>query len=529
MGLGEVCCECREEIVIHSQAFYTGLMGKARTALILAVVDIGSNSVRLKVAHIHGGRRIETLHEARERTRLGANLSTTRRLDEESMLASTDAIEQFVNKAKKLGASEIQVLATAATREARNQADFIAMLAARGIKLNVIDAVQEARLGFLSASTAYDLSRGLSAVFDIGGGSAQIVLAQDGVLCKSVSMPLGAVRLMKQFGGPDSVARGLFQRAKAHVDRILYQALRDWELIPSVVIGTGGTVSSLSHVAALRRLEAHMPSRKSRPISRELDLLPILADMRRLKVEDRGMYLGIHADRADIIVTGLLVADRIMERLGAATVNMHDGGIRDGALLQMVKPGGMNQSPGGNKAAIDALRRKSGDDVPHSSHVTKLASMIFEQLRPKDSTRNLLEIAAKLHDIGQLVDFEMHHRRSAEMIRAAALPGLTLREVEIIACVARYHRKAMPEPTHYHFQLLTAKDKEIVKRLAAVLRVADGLDRTHSQLVKSVEVKRVKGEWQLECSHRGKIDRELNAARDKANLWRRVFGPVHIM
>lgn len=501
-------------------------MAKAGKTPILAVVDIGSNSVRLKVAKVHG-RRVETLHESRERTRLGANLSTTRRLDEQSMADSTEAIVQFVAKAKKLGASQIHVFATAATREARNQADFVAMLAARGIKLNVIDAVHEARLGFLSASTAYDLSRGISAVFDIGGGSAQIVLAQDGVLCKSVSMPLGAVRLMKQFGGPDTVARGQFQRARAYVDRVLDQALRDWELIPTIVIGTGGTVSSLSHVAALRRLEAHMPSRKARPISREFDLLPILADMRRLKVEDRGLYLGVHADRADIIVTGLLVADRIMERLGAASVNLHDGGIRDGALLQMRRPGGMNNSSDETRTAVDALRRKSGDDVPHSSHVAKLSCMIFQQMRPKDPTRNLLELAARMHDIGQLVDFEMHHRRSAEMIRAAALPGLCARDVEIIACVARYHRKALPEPTHFHFQLLSAKDKLIVKRLAAVLRVADGLDRSHSQLVRRVDVKRSKGEWFLECSRRGKIDRELKAAREKANLWRRVFGPIH--
>ena len=502
-------------------------MAKAGTNDTLAVVDIGSNSVRLKVAQVRSGKVVRVLDEKRERTRLGANLATTRLLDPASIKSSADAIGAFVKHARELGADRVEVLATAATREARNQDDFLSILKRRGIKLHVISSVLEGRLGFLSAASAVDLSKGPTAVFDIGGGSAQVVIAIEGVVCKCNSAPIGAVRLTQQFGGPDAIAKKNFLQASRYIDRQLEEVVLPWEIWPRTVVGTGGTMSSFQHVAALRRLEAHMKEHKRRPLSRVEDLQKIMTDMRSLKVSDRGMYLGLHADRADIFLTGLLVADRVLELLEAPLVRVHEGGIRDGALLHMSRGGGFDQQLGAPVEAANVLRRRTDDDMPHSTHVTRLALSLARQLG-KVAGRDLLllELAARLHDIGQFVEYEEHHRYSAEMIRAACLPGLTAEEIEIVACVARYHRKAIPELSHFHYGKLAASDRKRVDTLAAVLRVADGLDRSHRQKVKAVHLSREKGQWRIGCTCASNVSRELDAAEEKSSLWRRVLGPV---
>jgi exopolyphosphatase/guanosine-5'-triphosphate,3'-diphosphate pyrophosphatase len=403
------------------------------------------------------------------------------------------------------------------------------MLTRRGITLHVINSVFEGRLGFLSASSDIDLSRGTTAVFDIGGGSAQVVIAIDGVVCKCNSAPIGAVRITQLFGGPDAIARKNFQRASGYIDRQLEEIVLPWEIWPRTVIGTGGTMSSLQHVAALRRLEAHMKEHKQRPLSRTDDLQRIMNDMRGLKVSDRGMYLGLHADRADIFLTGLLVADRVLELLESPSVRVHEGGIRDGALIHMSRGGEFEQNSGDPVEAANQLRRRTDDDMPHSSHVAKLALSLAKQLgRIPASDMRLLDLAARLHDIGQFVEYEEHHRYSAEMIRAACLPGLSHEEVEIVACVARYHRKAIPELSHFHYGRLAARDRRRVDVLAAVLRLADALDRSHRQKIRAVRLSRSRGEWKIACTCSGSISRELDAAEEKSSLWRRVFGPVTV-
>ncbi|HYF14147.1 MAG TPA: Ppx/GppA phosphatase family protein [Phycisphaerales bacterium] len=500
----------------------------------LAVIDVGSNSIRLLVAEVLDESSWRVIREERAMTRLAHGLSRSGSIAPESMASSVEAISRFKAICDGLGA-RARAFATAAVRDAANGADFRSLVKDRaGLTVEVISGLDEGRLTYKSVARAFDLSHGHCAVVDIGGGSMEVVQSRDGIVFATATAPLGAVRLTEAFGGAEDAAGRRFKELRRHCDRVLKKMLPDENAKPGLVVGCGGTFNTLATIAAAERgviIDRNSPAvRDMAPVSRT-QLSAILRRLRGLALSERLRVPGLPADRADIIIAGLCAVERLMERLGVTHALRHPGGVREGLLLMMIDE---EAGRGGGGSADDVLAgarafaARCRSPLGHSEHVAKLAMSLFDQFTadgriiPRSPSvareRVLLEAAAVLHDIGVLVERPRHHKHSATMIRHAELPGLTRREQEIVAMIARYHRRAEPSKKHAEFAAMPERDRALVRRLAAVLRVADGLDRDHTQGVRGVRVLFRKGALAIGADCAGECGENIRAAVKKGGL-----------
>jgi exopolyphosphatase/guanosine-5'-triphosphate,3'-diphosphate pyrophosphatase len=501
---------------------------KKRPSLRVAAIDIGSNSSRMRIADVGPGNRISILADRRIRTRLGSDLARSGRIPAQGLAAFDAAIDSFAAEIKGDRVNKVVAVATAAARESSNGSELVAIAAKHGITLEIIDSEREGRLAFLGISSKISLKSGCSAVIDIGGGSAQVILSVDGMVCRCVSMPLGAVRLTQQFGGPTTSSRSRFAAMRSFVRATIESALTDWNRDVDLVVGTGGTLTT---AAAM-----HEACKKGPPhpvavptLSLTSDILKPLEKLRRLPAAARGDEPGVPLERADIIVAGLTVAAELLNHLGASTFRTVEGGIREGIIIEAFEKESSAAAVTPEEAAL-RLAYRCDDDMPHSRHVAKLCTRIVESLplamRPSRREQLLLRLAAELHDIGVFVEYEKHHKHSWALIRNARLPGLTTEELAIVAAIARYHRKSLPRPTHAELADLSRPSRAVVSRLAAILRIADGLDRSHEQRVSDVRIAIRKGQTQCFVLGQGDCSTEILAARKKSDLWKKVLGPI---
>lgn len=531
----------------------------------LAAIDIGTNSIRLIVAEASADGSYRVLDDEKEITRLGRGLHATGKLEAATQEHSAITIARMKSIAEGYGAAEIRVVATAACREASNAAEFLELVRERaGLAVEVIPAEQEALLAYRSAARAFDLRGIPAAVVDIGGGSLEVIFSagsgQDdargaglggGVIERVFSMPLGAVRLTEQFGGPEKSCGKRFDDMRRAIRNRLRKSIGKPPLVPQTVVGTGGTFTTIATVLAQKELGPAAAGLFSGAVQgrelRRAEIGHLLGYLRELTVKERARIPGLPADRADIIVAGLCVIDELLGFMGANSVFVHEGGIRDGLLLSMVGP---QSDPGVFREAnpLRSVRRFAkacNYEAAHSNHVTGLALRIFDQVGSQQSAlglddrevgtrfgerdRLLLEAAAILHDVGYLINYASHHKHSYHLIVHAELPGFTSREVQVIANVARYHRAAEPKAAHRNYAALSEADRRLVRALAAILRIADGLDRTHMQQVENLSV-RFDGRAALidvRAAQEPAVD--IWGAVRKSRLFERVFGmQVHI-
>jgi exopolyphosphatase/guanosine-5'-triphosphate,3'-diphosphate pyrophosphatase len=524
----------------------------------IAAIDIGTNSIRLIVGETEGDGSYRVLDDEKEITRLGRGLHETGRLDPDTIEHSAVTIARMKSIAEGYGASQIRVVATAACREAANAAEFLQRVRElAGLEVEVIPAEQEALLAYRSAANAFDLAGAPAAVVDIGGGSLEVVLSAGvghgdvrgaglggGVIERVFSLPLGAVRLTERFGGPTAVAGARHKELVKHADSVLRKGLGKLPFVPAIVVGTGGTFTTLAAILAHKELGPAAQGLFSGSVQgrevRRSELCHVLDYLRDLSLRERSRVPGLPADRADIIVAGLTVIDRLLERLGANSVLVHEGGIRDGLLLSMVRADGSAEVNGGRSNPLRGVLRFAKAcqyEAAHARHVARLCLRIFDQLVEQRAAlknpdaaalsardRVLLEAAAVLHDVGYLVNYASHHKHSYHLIVHADLPGLTSREIQVVANIARYHRAAEPKDKHRNFAALAEEDQRRVRALSAILRVADGLDRTHMQRVRDLRLRIAR-----DAAHFGVVADEEPAvdvwgAARKSRLFSRVFG-----
>lgn len=474
----------------------------------VAAIDVGSNSVRLLAVELVDERNWRVLEEERAMTRLAHGLASTGVLAPEAMAASLEALVRFKATCDRLGVRVCRAFATAAVREARNGADFRSLVLDRtGLRLEIVSDRDEGRLVHRSVARAFDLAQGLCAVADIGGGSLEVVVSDGGVIVANTSMPLGAVRLTEQFGGAEGSVATEFAAMRRHASKMMEKRLWKGATPPNLMVGCGGTFTTLMAMAAAARgvlIDRNSPAVvMMAPVSRQ-QIRDLIAHLRSLPLAQRLRVPGLPSDRADIIVAGFTVVDRLMKHLGATHVHVHPGGVRDGLILNVIDE--LLQSKDAARAAanerlagVRAFAQRCRYDRLHSEQVAMLSLSIYDQLCEGSSLlpglgaepreRELLEAAAVLHDIGILVEYRQHHKHSRVMIQHAELPGLTPREIEIVSLVARYHRRAEPTTKHADFAALSAQDRESVERLAGILRLADGLDRSHKQRVGAVHLR----------------------------------------
>jgi exopolyphosphatase / guanosine-5'-triphosphate,3'-diphosphate pyrophosphatase len=497
----------------------------------LAAIDIGSNSVRLIVAEPLRGGNYRILDEERESTRLGRSLSSTGMLDPAAMDLTLAALRRFKQIAAGYQVDELRTIATCAVREAVNGPEFCRRVKEDvGIEVEVISSDFEAHLAFYSVQRAFDLSGKNVLVADIGGGSTEIVLASGNVIESIASTPLGAVRLTEIYGNGPGMASDDYVRMVKAIDRTLRKEAKRAYFSPHMLIGSGGTFTSMADMMMASRKQVGLPVRGY--LLSRAEVSHMLDRLRKMPLKARRQVPGLAPDRSDIIVAGIAIVDRLMRRFKVNLVQVHNRGVRDGLLLTMIDKslGVPSGSPADRDAAIDRFAAACAGEyeLAHGTQVARLAGRIFEQildryqLTPKD--RPLLEAAARLQDVGYLINYDQHHKHSYHLILNSRLAGFRPRELEVIANVARYHRGARPKAKHTNFRQLPAEDRRRVERLAAILRLAGGLDRSHSQQVKDVVIEADGQSLMLlvKCDFNPEVD--LWGARRRVKLFRRVFG-----
>lgn len=508
----------------------------------VAAIDVGTNSIRLIVAEAGADGTYRVLDDEKETTRLGRGLAQTGRIAPEAMEQAVQALARMKRIADGFGVEVLRAIGTCAVREAANQDEFLALARERaGLAVEPATAAEEAQLAHLSVAHAFDLRPLAAAVVDLGGGSTEVVLSAGGVVETVFSLPLGAVRTTEQFGGPDHCGRDRYEAMRRSIRRELRRTIGKLPFVPQVMFGTGGTFTGLANVSIQARHAGD--GARGRPGVRGYEMnrseVRHLADLlRSMPARARARVPGLSAERAEIIVAGAAIVERVMKHLGVNRLVVHDGGVRDGMLLTLARelfPTADRAAPGAadRMRAIRQFAAACGYEERHANHVALLAGQIFDQLAayfrapPGGWTdaghRQILEAAALLRDVGYLVNYSKHHRHSYHLIAHSDLPGFSPREVQLIATVARYHRKAAPKKRHPEFRALAKPDRNLVRRLAAILRLADGLDRNRVQNVRRVRV-RLQGDsacFVLEAPEDPAVD--AWGALQKAELFEKVF------
>ena len=494
----------------------------------LGAIDIGSNSIRLVIAEAQAGGRYRILDEERESTRLGRALASTGELDQKSIDDSIAALRHFKAIADGLGVETLRAIATCAVREATNGEQFCEQVKqAIGLPVEVISAEKEAHLAFHSVRRRFDLAGKNTLLADIGGGSTEIVMATGEHIESIYATCLGAVRIGEKFGGGQSLAGDDFYRMEKWIARELKDATDKPAAPVHLLIGSGGTFTNLASIVMANKGKSRLPVSGCQ-VSRA-ELRHLIDRLRKLSLKQRREITGLNPDRADIIVPGLTVIDCIMSRFRVNLLQVHAYGVRDGLLLSMIEQmqGPTDSTSLDEVAQIERFAVACGVEVSHSRQVAKIARQIYEGLSNhydvSEGDARLLDAAARMQDVGYLINYDGHHKHSYHLILHSDLEGFLPEELEIIANVARYHRGALPKKKHEHFARLSGKDQQRVLNMAAVIRLAGGLDRSHSQTVDSVSVTCQDNQVELTVRAEKYPEVDLWAARRRAGLFEQVF------
>lgn len=459
----------------------------------LAAIDIGTNSIRLIIAEAQRGGKYRILDDERENTRIGRNLSRTGHLDPQAVEESLGALRRMKQIAQGYQVSELRAIATCAVREAADGAEFCRRAKEElDLQIEVVSARKEAHLAFYGVQRSFDLEGKNVAVVDIGGGSTEIILASNKLIEEIYTTPLGAVRLTELYQAHQSQGNDEFEKLLLGIERRLRKHTKKLLFVPHTLIGSGGTFTALAAMVMARKGQSDLPIQGYQVTRAEVRHL--LDRLRKLSPKARRNVPGLSPDRADIIVAGIAIIDSVMGHFDVNTLQVHTGGVRDGLLLTMVDDSlGSSGSQGHDRVRVlEQFASGCGVDLPHTRHVVRLAGSIFDQLQPiydlDPDDKLLLEAAAYLQDVGYLINYERHHKHSYHLILNSGLPGFRPLELELIANIARYHRGAKPKRKHANFRNLARSDRKRVRRLAALLRLAGGFDRSHTQGVQEVQV-----------------------------------------
>lgn len=506
----------------------TGENGAAAVSfpLRVACVDMGSNAIRFIVAEFSSQDRYQVLASERRPVRLGHSVFLSGRLEPKAMDGAVAALEDFRRQMEQLGADHRRVVATSAVRESKNGDAFVArILEETGLELEVISGSEEARLVHLAVARRIPLGRRKWLLVDLGGGSVEVSLVDRRGIYWSESHTMGSVRLLEELtdAGADP---GRFRRVLGEYVSVLRVPALKGRSRPAGYIATGGNIEALAKLAGFADEVGviRVPVETLRSVIEQLARMSF-----RQRVED----LGLRDDRADVILPAAMVYERLAELAGASEIIVPGVGIKEGVLLDLVaglahRRDREDRQEREAEAGAVAIGRKYLFDEPHSKHVARLALSLFEQLRPlhglDDDNRRILIAAALLHDMGQFVSFKGHHKHSLYLISNSELPGFSQREMLMVGNIARYHRKAHPAPHHHYFTVLPESDRERVTRLAAILRLADALDREHRQQIKGVTARVENDELALWVDGTAGALLEGLSLRRKSNLFTKVFG-----
>src|SRR6267378_3677625 len=498
----------------------------------IAAIDIGTNSLHMIVVQVRTDLSFEVIDREKEMIRLGAGGLDGRKLTPEAMHAALQVLSKFRRLAESHKVDEVIAVATSATREAENGGEFLqAITQQTGIRPRVISGTEEARLIHLAAVYGVSVPGNVAVVIDIGGGSVEVTRGTGQAIDLGRSFKLGVIRLTERFVNTDPIEsrdeRKLVRHIDAEIGKYLHQISRaGFER----VIGTSGTILSLGAVAsASEGLPPGAPLRNRRFTAKQIRR--VRKELVALDLEERLRVPGLEPRRADLAVAGAILLDEILRRLGAEEITLCDLSLREGLVLDYISRhrkeiAQADRYPDVRRRSVFELAERCNYWPAHSQHVARLAIGLFDQTRAihglTDREREWLEYAAILHDIGVHISYEGHHKHSYYLVKNGDLRGFEPDEIEAIALVARYHRLATPKRKHDGFGDLRRRTRGTVRALAAILRLAESLDRSHAQTITGLELHDRGDDDLLQLRTSGDAELELWAATRHAAPFERL-------
>jgi exopolyphosphatase / guanosine-5'-triphosphate,3'-diphosphate pyrophosphatase len=489
-------------------------------------VDAGSNAIRFLAAEFTSPREFQTLAYERVPVRLGHQVFLTGRLAPHAMEGAVEAFTSFRDQMRDLRLEAFRAVATSAVREAKNGMELVERLREDvGIELEMISGSEEARLVHLAVASRVELTRGQWILADLGGGSVEVSLVDDMGMLWSESHTMGSVRLLEELSEAQADPKGFRALLADYVSALRIPApAQYWS--PAGFVATGGNIEALASLAASPRNASGVARLPVSDLGAAIDLLA------RLSYAERISELGLKEDRADVILPAATVYFHLARLAKADAILVPGVGVKEGIILDLVDEAlsvsghELRQEHQLTKAAISLGRRFMFDEA-HGLQVARLVVSLFDQLQGLHqlgtADRRLLMAAAILHDIGGFVSHKRHHKHSLYLISNSELPGLSPMEMLMVANIARYHRKNVPRDRHPDFMRLSERDRSRVNVLAAILRVADSLDRSHLQHVKGVDVSVKQGVVNLNVKGTGDLLLERWALAGKKDLFEKLF------
>ena len=469
---------------------------KTSEGRVVAFIDIGTNSIRLLLVRINPNGSYLPLTKQKETVRLGDKEFIDRILQPKAIERTVIVCKKFMELARAYRAEEVIAVATSATRDASNKVQLLEMLKKEAnLEVCTISGIEEARLIYLGVSSELRLGYLKALFIDIGGGSTEVSVGDQRHCYFLDSLNLGSVRLTNMFlqdeTGP--VSEEQYEQIKDYVRRNAADVIKELSKYrASYAIGSSGTIENLARVAFVYlRRTAHESFEKL-----EFDdLKKIVGAMCALSLEERRNFPGINAQRADIIIAGAAIIETFMEELGLSEIKVSKLGLREGLLIDYISKSEfsyMITQMSVRKRSIMQLGLTCNFDEEHAHTVTRLALELFDSLQAlgiyefMEGERELLEYGSTLHDIGMFLSYDTHQAHAYHLIRESNLPGFQPEEIEIIANLAYFHRKNIPKKKHPNLTELGKSAVKSIKVLSALLRIAEGLDRSHAGIISHV-------------------------------------------
>lgn len=499
-----------------------------------AAVDIGSNSIRLKIARVVRGR-LEPLHEDREVTRLGEGVFSSGALDPQAMSLTMRVLRRFHRAVQLHAADRVRVVATSALRDARNSRAFLDWVrSTTGWKAEIISGLEEGRLIHLGILTNARISTGKVLLIDLGGGSCELTLSVSGHIGDMVSLPIGAVRLTQTFMQHDPPKKKELEQMRGFIQREvsrIQQRILDAKV--QVVIATSGTPAALSglYAAKMRGYDETKPHTVPQPA-----VSKILKELSRRSLEARRDLPGIGPRRAEIIIAGAMVFNELMHLCRLKSFRYLPLGLRDGLLAQMMADYNASQTvrqrvESERHDALLSAAKHYGADLAFAQRIRDLAMELFRRLQtihqlPKQYA-DWMEAAATLHEVGSYINRSGRRRHTYYVIAHSELFGYTPMQRRIIAAIARYVGKSLPSPSDRLLRILPAEDQILVPRAIALLRLARALDQGRRGAVASLDIKiHQDGRIRLILTSRTAegVELEAWAVEQEKDYFRSLFG-----
>lgn len=493
----------------------------------IAAFDLGSNSFHLLIADVHPDGSFEAVIKDKEMLRLGSRVAATGQIGGDGADDAVDVVRRFKAMADSQKAAEIVACATAAFREAEDSLSVVDRIENEaGVKVRVISGRDEAQLIFDAVRHSVMIEPGPALGLDLGGGSLEIMIGGPGGLDWSASVKLGVARLTASLVRSDPPTGSDARRVSNAVTKAFQRLMPEIRTRrPQMVVVSSGTLTTILRLAAN---DPESVNQLAVPVSRIESLADRLWSMTS---SQRAALPAVDALRADLLPAGVLLLTTVIDLVGVDEVVGCEWALREGMVLDATarhSRADWDPDPKSiRRESVLSLCRRSGWNEVHSRKVARLAMELFDgtaplhKLTPTD--RELLEAGAYLHDIGEHVSTDGHERHTAYLIQNGRLRGFSPVEIDVLACLGRFHKRGNPKASFEPYARQSAENQKRIGQLVALLQVADGLDRSHGGPVRDVHVYATQEVVDVVVDADDEIDLELWGLRRKRELFEKAF------